>query len=125
MSGYQENRLVWTGSDTGVDTSWTIIDLSHKGALEYYIDDIVLEFANISGMSTFDWYLSVDNAGSHLITPVQTSQTISTVASSVARYAKPVAKGRKADDRGNGLYLVIKGDAGTFDVTAFAEGARL
>jgi hypothetical protein len=126
MSAYTEKRWVWSGSGSSIGTSFTAVDLSHPDdILEYYLEQIVMEFSSIVTMATFDWYLATDSGGTHPITPLTSGAAVSDMMGSTKGYSKIVATGRKADSRGNGLYLIIKGDAGTFTVNAYIEGMRL
>lgn len=120
------------GSSTGVGTSYTAVELGELNgfggsvALESqaYLDKLLLSFSNIATATSFDWYLAWDSAGQYPITdPSESNGFKDGLTAGVKVRAANLFGARYTDLRVGSnhyksVYLIIKGDAGTFDVEA-------
>lgn len=126
----RNKRSVGTASSVG--TSYQAIELTAVNAFtgsvalesQAYLDKLLLSFSNIVTAASFDWYLAWDAAGKYPLTdPSETNSFKDGLTAGVKVRAANLFGARYTDlnDGSNhykSIYLVIKGDAGTFDVEA-------
>lgn len=124
MSGYPyaEYPLYWTISQDGVGTSYSIVALQGALPSSYFVETLNLKFATASGSpASFDWYLCSDSSGNDALTPLKAGEAWDDINNSTKSYVKGVQRTHKKQT-GESLYLAIKVNAGTVNITGYAEG---
>ncbi len=126
MSDYTESRINLNSIGVSATSSWVTTDMGVPStARKVHLENVDLRFTSIVTATSFDWYISADEAGEYNLTPVQTAAVWATGKGTGKLYAAAVVRSRSPCFRGEGIYLHIKLDAGTATVDAFIEGARI
>ena len=112
LTAYSENRFSYN-ANVSATNSWVSTNLS-RSHNKIHIENLDMYVSSISGAANVTWYLSIDAAGNYPInTPQENKVWKDTKVSGRKALCEAVARTICKCDRGSGLYLHTKLDAGT------------